>query len=117
MIHHPTVEFCLNYGLDKLQDDPEWNDLFKQRLQAINRLVSKETKIMIDVNGEDMVLKLMEEAMPNRCIFGNLEAGDSRFDRGFHTRPKYDPADYEIDDDEENGPEWDYDLIYHNSIY
>ena len=95
----------------------------KQRLQAINRLVPKETKIMVDVNGQDMVLKLVEEAMPNRCTFGNLKAGDDRFDRGFHTRPKYDPADDEIDDEEDEedeedaGPEWDYDLIYHDSIY
>jgi hypothetical protein len=37
---------------------------------------------MVDVGGDKRLIKLFEQVIPDRCIFGRLESGDELFLRG-----------------------------------
>ena len=67
-----------------------WAKNLRENLETIKRLVPQETKIMVDVDGNKPLIKVLEEVIPNRCVFGKLEPGDKLFLRGdWTTTPEH----------------------------
>ncbi|KAJ4138553.1 hypothetical protein NW768_002396 [Fusarium equiseti] len=81
VIQHPTSFFVKNGYLPGPLNDAEWNTLLKRRLEVIKRLVPEGIEIMVDVDEDDSLTKMVEEAIPNRCTFGDLEPGYYTFQR------------------------------------
>lgn len=83
VIQHPMSFYCTNGYLPGagLINDAEWNTLLKRRLEVIRRLVPEGTEIMVDVEEDPDLTKLVEEAIPNRCTFGKTVTGYHTFMR------------------------------------
>jgi len=75
VIQHPTSFFIKNGYLPALLNDAEWNIVLKRRLEVIKRLVSEGIEFKVDVDEDDSLNKMVEEAIPNRFTFGDLEPG------------------------------------------
>ncbi|KAF4962236.1 hypothetical protein FSARC_9688 [Fusarium sarcochroum] len=94
-----------------LKERTEWLIL---TLEYLDRAVPSTTKIMVDVNEVESAVHMVERAMPSRCTFQNLLAGDYIFERGRYSEE----AGYW--DDYDDGPtscrdiinDCDYDYYY-----
>lgn len=83
VIQHPASFFCKNGYMPGagVFNDPKWKILLKRRLEIIKRLVPEGIKIMVDVDKDADLITLVEEAIPNRCTFGDTEPGYHSFMR------------------------------------